>query len=65
MTFEAFTYTITTTTNQKNNKNNNVSTINLGNCENKLKEKYSISKENNLYILKIDTILDNIPIYFY
>ena len=61
MTYEEFTYTITTTSNQKNNKNNNVTTINLGNCEKKLKEKYNISKENNLYILKIDTTLDNIP----
>ena len=53
-------YTITTTSNQKNNKNNNVSTINLGECENKLKEKYNISKNDTLYILKVDVLIDSI-----
>ena len=39
---EDSTFTFTTTNNQKNNKNSNVSTINLGECENKLKERYNI-----------------------
>ena len=54
-------YTITTTSNQKNNENNNVSTINLGECENKLKHNYNISKTDSLYILKVDALIDNIP----
>ena len=53
-------YTITTTSNQKNNENNNVSTINLGECENKLKHNYNISKTDSLYILKVDALIDNI-----
>ena len=53
-------YTITTTSNQKNNTNNNVTTINLGKCEDKLKEKYIIPKNDILYILKIDVLIDNI-----
>ena len=46
--------TITTTENQKRNKNNNMTTINLGKCEDKIKESYKISKEKVLYLLKID-----------
>ena len=48
------TCTITTTSNQKNNQNNNVTKIDLGKCEEKLKQKYKINFNNNLYILKID-----------
>jgi len=47
-------YTITSTINQKNNENKNVSTINLRECENRLKEKYNISKNDSLYLLKVD-----------
>ena len=41
---------------QKNNEetNSNASTINLGKCEDILKNVYNISNESNLYILKID-----------
>ena len=53
-------YTITTSSNQKNNKDNNISTIDLGECENKLKEKYNISKNSTLYIMKVDVYIDNI-----
>ena len=53
-------YTITNTKNQKNNDNNNVSTIDLGECEDKLKEEYNISKNNSLYILKVDLIKEQI-----
>ena len=35
-------------------KNNNMSIIDLGECENKLKEEYNISKEESLIIFKID-----------
>ena len=47
-------YTITSTANQDNNKNNNISTIKLGKCENILKNKYNISINDSLLILKLD-----------
>ena len=47
-------YQITTTENQKNNKNNNNSIIDLGKCEEILKEKYKINDKLTLIILKID-----------
>ena len=53
-------YTITTTNNQKNNNNNGVSTIYLGECENELKTEYNISKNDSLYILKADLIIEKI-----
>ena len=48
--------TFTSTNIQKNNEetNSNTSTINLGKCEDILKNVYNISNESNLYILKID-----------
>lgn len=48
------TVTITTTENQKNEELINSTTINLGECENKIKEKYGIPSYKSLYILKID-----------
>ena len=51
---KGISYTITTTNNQKNNQNNNVTTINFGDCENKIKEYYGIQINKSLYILKID-----------
>ena len=57
--FDKVRYTITTTLNQKNNKNNNGTIINLDECEDKLKEKYNISKNDSLYILKIDVPIEN------
>ena len=53
-------YTITTTKNQKRNYNNYLSKINLRECEDKLKEEYNISKNDSLYILKIDLIIEQI-----
>jgi len=47
-------YQITTTDNQKNNINKNVSTIDLGTCEEKLKNIYGIDKSLPLIIFKID-----------
>ena len=58
--YDNVAYTITTTSNQKNSSINNLSTINLGKCEKKLKDEYNISKNNSLYILKIDALIDNI-----
>ena len=42
-------YTITTTSNQKNNSNNNVTTINLGKCEEKLKKRIKY-QQKRIYI---------------
>ena len=55
-------YTITTTSNQKSEEKtiNNNSRIDLGECEYKLKDKYNISKNNSLYILKVDIVIDSI-----
>ena len=54
------TFEITTPQNQKNNQNNNLTTINFDKCENELKKEYNISKNNSLYILKIDYFINNI-----
>ena len=51
-------YTITSTSNQKNNKNkSNISSIDLGECEDILKKEYNISINDSLYILKIDALI--------
>ena len=56
---ENTTYTITTTKNQKNQIDENVTSIDLGKCEDKLKQKYNISKNASLFILKLDVLIDN------
>ena len=58
---------ITTSENQKNNNNTNISTIDLGDCEDKLKEVYEINKTLPLIIFKIDYISPDtlIPIIGY
>ena len=55
-------YQITTPENQKNNNYSNISTINLGECENKLKGVYHIDNNLSLIILKIDYYIDQILI---
>ena len=40
----------------------NISTIDLGECENKIKEEYNIPKNKSLYILKIDVKQDGLKI---
>ena len=64
---DQMTIAFTSTAIQKMNENSNSTTINLGKCEKKLKNIYNISKEANLYILKIDTKQDykNYPIIEY
>ena len=52
--FNNITYQMTTTENQKNSNYSNLSTINLGECEEKLKDVYGISENLSLIILKID-----------
>ena len=46
---------------------NNVSSINLGDCEKKLKQYYNITENNSLLILKIDYIIPDlfIPVVEY
>ena len=47
--------TLTSTFIQDTKKNSNSTTINLGECEEKLRNIYNISNESSLYLLKIDT----------
>ena len=47
-------YQITTAFNQNNKEYQNISTINLGECEKILKEKYDISQNEDLIIFKIE-----------
>ena len=47
-------YQITTTENQNNNQYNNMSTVKLGDCEDRLKDIYGIDKNLPLIIFKID-----------
>ena len=58
---------LTSSDNQKNNQNNNISTINLGICEQKLKLIYNISNNDTLLIFKMDIYEDGllIPIIEY
>ena len=51
---EGIIYQMTTSENQKNNTNKNISTLDLGDCEKILKEKYEINPSIPLIILKID-----------
>ena len=56
------TVTISTTENQKNEKSSNLTTINLGECETKIKNEYNISENKSLYILKIDVKQEGLKI---
>ena len=47
------TVILTSTINQKNNEDKNNITMNLGECENRLKNAYNISNNESLYILQI------------
>ena len=53
---EKMTITFTTSDNQKNNINNNMSSINLGECENLLRKYYNISNNETIYMKKIDVV---------
>jgi len=46
-------YILTNTENQRLGENENITCINLGSCENKLKKFYNISYNNSLYITKV------------
>ena len=60
--YKDITYQITTSSNQKNGSYNNISTINLGQCEEKLKTIYNIDPKLSLIILKIDYKMDGLLI---
>ena len=47
-------YQITSSDNQNNNEYNNISSILLGDCEQKLKDHYKIDKDEPLIIFKVD-----------
>ena len=53
---------LTTTNNQKKNEVKNKSTINLGECEFKLKDNYNISYNDSLYIIKLDVKIKEMKI---
>ena len=55
---------ISTLEEQKNSINPNVSTIDLGECENILKEKYNISKDYSLIVLKTDIKNDDLSVTY-
>ncbi len=65
--FENIKYQITSTFNQINNEDNNISTINLGKCENILKNVYNISEDEPLLIFKGDSYIEGvlIPVVMY
>ena len=60
-------YQITSSYNQKNKVYDNISTIDLGECENILKSESNMNEDDNLIILKIDYLMEglNIPIIRY
>ena len=51
-------YQISSSRNQNNDNNENISNIKIGNCENKLKEKYNISLDIPLLIFKLDVDME-------
>ena len=53
ITNENIEFIFTSTSNQKNNEEKNKITMNLGECENILKNEYNISINDSLYILQV------------
>ena len=53
--FDDKIFTFSSTYMENINQNKNITTINLGKCEIELKNRYNISNESDLYILKIDS----------
>ena len=60
-------YQLTSSYNQRNNQYDNISTINLGECETKLRKHYNINNNISLLLLKIDILEEGllIPIIEY
>ena len=59
---DKMTVTLTTSKNEKSNINNNMTAINLGTCENLLKDIYNISNNETLYMKKIEVFQDGMKI---
>ena len=55
-------YQLSLIENQNNNENNNVSTVKFGECENKLRDQYNISKNISLLIFKMDIFVEGYKI---
>ena len=61
--FEDMKITLTTTKNQKDDINNlNMTTIDLGECENILRKEYKIPDDEMIFMKKIDVILEGMKI---
>ena len=60
LTAGEFNYLITSTLIKELNNNNNI-IVDLGKCEEQLKYKYNISKNDSLYLLIVNGKIDNIP----
>ena len=54
--------TLATTRNQKNNADNNITSINIGQCENLLREYYNLTNRDILYIKIIEVIQEGMRI---
>ena len=59
---EKMIVTFTTTQNQKNNLNNNMTSIDLGECEILLTKYYNLTKNETLYMKKLDKIQEGLKI---
>ena len=61
--FESMTITLTTTKNQKDDKNNNnMTTIDLGECEDLLRKAYNIPENETIFMKKIDVLQEGMKI---
>ena len=56
------TFTLTTVENQKKNVNNNITAVNLGDCENLLRNYYNISSNITLYMKKVEVAQEGMKI---
>ena len=54
--------TLTSTENQRNNQKNNKTTLDLGECENLLRNFYNITNDISIYIKKIDIFQEGMKI---
>ena len=62
MEFGKLKVTLTTTQNQKNNINNDMTTIDLGECENSLRQTYNLSENEKLYIKMLEVSQEEMKI---
>ena len=62
LTFEKMIITLTTTLNQKNDINKNMTSIDIGECENLLKKEYNLKENDQIYIKKIDVYQEGMQI---